>query len=104
MLLRNVLERRRELALLGAVGYGRPRLLLIVMAESLLMLVVGLGVGTACALVAIMPAVLERGGRLPTGTAASLTLIAVFVTGLLASAIATRAAMHTRLLDSLRSE
>ena len=63
VLLRNVLERRRELALLGAVGYGRPRLLLIVMAESLLMLVVGLGVGTACALVAIMPAVLERGGR-----------------------------------------
>jgi putative ABC transport system permease protein len=104
VLLRNVLERRRELALLGAVGYGRPRLLLIVMSESLLMLVVGLGVGTACALVAILPAVLERGGRLPTGTVASLTLVAVFVTGLLASAIATRAAMHTRLLDSLRSE
>ena len=38
------------------------------------------------------------------GAAASLTLIAVFVTGLAASAIATRAAMHTRLLDSLRSE
>jgi ABC-type lipoprotein release transport system permease subunit len=104
VLMRNVLERRRELALLGAVGFGRRRLLLIVMTESLLMLVVGLGVGTACALVAIMPAVLERGGRLPTGTAATVTLIAVFVTGLLASAVATRAAMHARLLDSLRSE
>ena len=43
VLLRNVLERRRELALLGAVGYGRGRLFMIVIAESTLLLVCGSG-------------------------------------------------------------
>ena len=43
VLLRNVLERRRELALLGAVGYGRGRLFAIVVAESTLLLACGPG-------------------------------------------------------------
>ena len=42
VLLRNVLERRRELALLGAVGYGLPRLFVIVVTESALLLISGL--------------------------------------------------------------
>ena len=45
VLLRNVLERRRELALLGAVGYGRSRLFASSIAESALLLVCGLAVG-----------------------------------------------------------
>src|SRR5205814_8333035 len=61
VLLRNVLERRRELALLGAVGYGHARLFVIVIAESALLLAGGLAIGTACALVAVSPAVAERG-------------------------------------------
>ena len=41
VLLRNVLERRRELALLGAVGYRRRHFLLMVMAENALLLAAG---------------------------------------------------------------
>ncbi len=104
VLLRNVLERRRELALLTAVGYTSRRLQLVVIAESLLMLVAGLAFGTVCALVAITPAVIERGGRLPSDTGALLLLLAVFVTGIVASIAATRAAVRARLLDGLRAE
>ena len=104
VLLRNVLERRRELALLAAVGYTSSRLQLVVIAESLLMLVAGLAFGAVCALVAITPAVVDRGGRLPSETGALLLLLAVFMTGAVASFGATRAAVRARLLDGLRAE
>ena len=104
VLLRNVLERRRELALLGALGYRRAHIFVIVIAENVLLLVWGLVSGAACALVAIAPAAVDRGGRLPTGAGGWLLLFAVFATGLVASVVATRAATQARLLDALRAE
>ena len=62
VLLRNVLERRRELALMRAVGYNAGHLSLMVMAEITFLLFGGLLVGTGCALIAIAPALIERGG------------------------------------------
>ena len=102
VLLRNVLERRRELALLGAVGYRRGHIFAIVVAENALLLAWGLAVGAFCAVVAIAPALREHGGRLPAEGAATL-IVAVFAGGLLSSAIATRAALRAPLLDALRS-
>src|SRR5262249_37558128 len=77
VLLRNVLERRRELALLGAVGYRRSHVFTIVLAENLLLLSWGLAIGVACALVAIGPAIAERGGRLPATSSSALLVVAV---------------------------
>ena len=68
VLLRNVLERRKELALLGAVGYRRAHLFAIVLAENVLLLIWGLAIGAACAAVAVVPAVVDRGGWLPIGS------------------------------------
>ena len=104
VVLRNVLERRRELALLSAVGYRRGDLFTIVLGENLLLLAWGLGIGVVCALVAIAPAVLERGGRLPATASTASLVIAVFAAGLVSSIVATGAALRTPLLDALRSE
>jgi hypothetical protein len=104
VLLRNALERRRELALLGAVGYRRGHFGVMVLAENVLLLLVGLIGGAAAASLAIAPAIAERGGRLPLTTSGLLLLFGVFVTGLLSSAIATRAVTRAPLLASLRSE
>ena len=104
VLLRNVLERRRELALLGAVGYRRTHFLLMVAAENTLLLAGGLIAGAVCAGLAIAPAVVERGGRVPLTSGAALLLFAVFVTGLLSSLIAVRVATGAPLLEALRSE
>ena len=104
VLLRNVLERRRELALLGAVGYGRGRLFTIVIAESTLLLVCGLAVGVglrSCR----RRAGRRRARRPPADRRSSwLLLAAVFATGLISSVIATRAAVHARFLEALRAE
>jgi putative ABC transport system permease protein len=104
VLLRNVLERRRELALLGALGYGRAHVLLIVIAENTLLLVWGLAAGAVCALVAIAPAVTDRGGRLPTNAGGWLLLFALLATGLATSAVAARVGVQTRMLDALKGE
>ncbi|MGA2132227.1 MAG: FtsX-like permease family protein [Bryobacteraceae bacterium] len=103
ILLRNVLERRRELALLRAVGYRPLHLAVIVLAENLLLLVLGLATGTICALLAIAPALSMRGGRLPIESLAVL-LGAVLITGIAASLAATRAALRSPVLAALRSE
>jgi ABC-type lipoprotein release transport system permease subunit len=104
VLVRNVLERRRELALLGAVGYRREHILLIVVAENALLVGGGLLAGAVCAGLAILPAVLERGGRVPLTSSGALLLVAVFATGLLSSVVAMRAATSTALVASLHSE
>ena len=102
VLLRNVLERRRELALLRAIGYNSNHFVLMVITENAFLVWCGLATGAVCALVAIGPAFVSRGGHVPALSLALLLI--VFVTGLFASLAATVAALRTPLLPSLRSE
>jgi len=103
VLLRNVFERRRELALLRAVGYGRADFAVMILAENALLLGAGLLTGISCALLAIAPAYAARGGQLISLSLAVL-LLAVLAAGLLASLLATWAALRAPLLPSLRTE
>ncbi len=84
IVLRNVFERRRELALLRAVGY-RPRAIgVLLLAENGLLLTLGLFSGALSALVAIAPAIQERGWSFGSG-AGAVFLGAVVAAGTLAS-------------------
>jgi ABC-type antimicrobial peptide transport system permease subunit len=103
VLLCNVLERRRELALLRAVGYNTTDFAVMVIAENTLILFCGLLTGAACALLAIAPVLFSRGGRPPTFSLGVL-LLAVLVSGLLASLLATVSALRSPLLPALRAE
>ncbi len=104
VLLRNVLERRRELALLRAVGYGARHFVVLVVAENALLLVCGLATGTVCAMLAIAPALFARtGGGLPNLSLLVL-LLAVLATGFLASLLATIATLRSPLLPALRAD
>lgn len=102
VLLRNVLERRRELALLKAIGYNSGHFALMVITENALLVSCGLVTGAVCALVAIGPAFVSRGGHFPA--LSMWLLLSVFVTGLFASLAATVAALRTPLLPALRAE
>jgi len=103
VLLRNVLERRRELALLRAVGYRSKDFSLMVLAENAILLFWGLASGTLCALIAIAPAFVSRGGALSLSSL-GLLLLAVLVSGVLASLLAVAASVRAPLLESLRAE
>jgi ABC-type lipoprotein release transport system permease subunit len=99
---RNVLERRRELALLGAAGYSGRQLQTLVMAENLTLVAAGLGIGLIAAVVAIGPVLWSRGGVPPV--LPLVWLVIVGAAGLLASAGATRSVRRMPLVPSLRSE
>jgi putative ABC transport system permease protein len=105
VLLRNVLERRRELALLRAVGYSRANFAVMIVAENALLLVSGLLIGALCAALAVAPALFARAGgpSSPRLTLAAL-LLAILAAGFLASLVATAAALRAPLLRSLRAE
>jgi putative ABC transport system permease protein len=103
VMFRNVLERRRELALLRAFGYDARSISVMVMAEATLLLAAGLAAGACCAAFAIAPAWFERGGTRP-GTGLIVLLVAVAVAGIVSSAAATRAALRGNMLEALRTE
>jgi putative ABC transport system permease protein len=103
VLLRNVLERRRELALLRATGFQPNHLSLMILAENALLLGCGLLTGIVCALLAVAPALWTRGGQLSI-VSLLLLLAAVFLTGLAASLMAVIAAQRSPLLTALRAE
>jgi len=103
VLLRNVLERRRELALLRAFGYNSSHFTMMVVAENAFLLIAGLVTGALCALLAIAPVFIERGGRLPN-ISLGVLLLGVLISGLIASLLATWAALRSPLLPALRAE
>jgi ABC-type antimicrobial peptide transport system permease subunit len=103
VLLRNVLERRQELALLRAVGYRMRVIAVIILAENIFLMFWGLASGTICALLAILPALNARGASVSL-TMTAVILIAVLIAGLLSSVFAVIAALRTPLLPALRAE
>jgi ABC-type antimicrobial peptide transport system permease subunit len=103
VLLRNVLERRRELALLRAAGFNTANISRMILAENLFMLAAGLVAGIVCAAIAVLPTVLQRGGSPPWLTVILLAL-GVTVVGVLASLLAVRAAVRSPILNALRYE
>jgi hypothetical protein len=103
VVLRNVLERRGELALLIAVGFRRGRVQELVLAEHAALLGLGLIIGVLSALVAILPSLLSPRGELPV-VSLSLTLGGVLLFGLISTWLATRVAVRGNLLEGLRNE
>ena len=101
--LRNVLERRGELALLRAVGFRRSTLGRMVMLENGLLLASGLAVGVLAALVAVWPHLATGGASLPWLSLAT-TLLLVLAVGLVAGLMAVRATLATPLLPALRGD
>jgi putative ABC transport system permease protein len=103
VVLRNVLERRGELAVLRAVGFRKPALHWLVFSEHSLLLLLGLAVGAGSALLAVLPALRTPGTGAPFGSLA-LTLLAVLLSGALWTWAATALSLRGRLIGALRNE
>ena len=101
--LRNVFERRGELALLRAAGFRRRMLATLVLLEHTVLLVTGLVIGLAAALLAVLPQLVARTAAFPLMSLTG-TLLAVLILGLAAGGLAVRAVLRAPLLMSLREE
>ena len=103
VLARNVLERKREIGLLKAVGFSHSDVRRMVLSESVALVGGGLVLGAVSAIVAVLPALRDRAQSMPIG-ALVILLAAVAVTGVIASLFAVRIANRTPVLVALKSE
>ena len=104
--IRNVVERRGELALLRATGFGRRQLARLVLYENVSLLAVGLSAGVFAALLAILPHKSFGEASIPWSLLRDLSLMlaGVFAAGVIASFASVRAALRAPLLQALRRE
>ncbi|MCH7685394.1 MAG: ABC transporter permease [Planctomycetes bacterium] len=103
VMLRNVLERRAELALMRAVGFRNTQLAWLVLWENAFLLVWGLLAGTVSALLAMTPHLRSTGADVPWSMV-GMTLGVVLVVGMLAALFAVTEAVRTPIVTTLRSE
>jgi hypothetical protein len=103
VLARNVLERRRELGLLRAVGFTPADMRTLVVAESLLLVGVGLLLGSLTAVIAVAPALVERATAVPFAQVGVL-LLTVTITALISSILAARVATSATVVAALKND
>ena len=104
VLLRNVIERRGELATLRAFGFRRSTLSLMLLAENGFLLAISIMIGSLSAMVAVAPHIISPAGAHVPWLSLAITLIAVFLVGIGASAVSVYFALRTRLLPVLKAE
>jgi ABC-type antimicrobial peptide transport system permease subunit len=101
--LRNVFERRGELALLRATGFSQQRLGRLVLGEHLVLLLGGLGIGLVAALVAVLPHAWTTDVRPPWFTLLWV-LATILAMGMVTGYLALRPVVRAPLMDALRGE
>ncbi len=103
ILVRNVIERRGELATLRAFGFLQTTLTKMLLWENGFLLLWGILIGSGAALLAVAPHVLQAGASVPWFSLMT-TLLLVFATGMATCALAMRAALRAALLPALKEE
>ena len=103
VVLRNILERRSQLAVLRAVGFSRGRVRRLLVYEHATLLAAGLVIGTGASLIAVYPALRmsEQTGWIPPTMAMAL---AVLISGLVWITLTVTAGTRGSVFDALRRE
>jgi ABC-type antimicrobial peptide transport system permease subunit len=98
-----VWERRREFAVLRALGYSPQAIGAVVLLENVTLVCGGLFAGLGAAVVAVLPRIIETPTDIPWLSVGRLAVL-VLVCGNLAGLVGLAAAVRAPLLSSLRSE
>lgn len=100
---RSVLERRRELSLMRAVGFSNSRIAKMLTLETSLLLGGGMLIGLLAAAIAIVPYIIEVGPQTSL-VQPIVMLLVVLLAGFLSATLAIRIAMKLPILAGLRAE
>lgn len=103
LILRNVLERRGEIALLKAVGYTKKLILRMLFHEYLFLLTAGIITGSMSACLAVLPLMLTPGTQVPY-LLLILTVLFIASAGILSIYYAGQYSFKGSLLGGLREE
>ena len=103
VMMRNVIERRAEIALLRSLGFRWFRIVWLVLAENTLLLFWGILTGSAAALIAMLPHLLSTGADIPWIELA-VTLGAVLIIGTLAAVFPIYTSLRIPIREVLTTE
>lgn len=103
VLLRNILERKSELAVMVAMGFSKRHLIQLVLRENLFLLILGLSVGTVSAIIGILPSLLSPAFTVPFAFVL-LLLVSVLLSGVVWIYLPTRSALSKSISKSIREE
>lgn len=103
VLLRNVYERKKELALLLSLGFSNRQVFSVVLIENLYLLIAGWGTGMVAALIGILPSLFSPSFDLQGGFILLLTL-GIFISGLLWIYVPLKSALNKPLIPALRAD
>ncbi|MGH1364752.1 MAG: ABC transporter permease [Calditrichia bacterium] len=103
VLIRNVIERRSELATMQAFGYQNQSIRSMLFYENVFLIFMGILVGSITAAIAVYPVIAQSSGQIPWLELIG-TLLAVVLVGAVASRIAIGIALKSDLIPALRSE
>jgi ABC-type antimicrobial peptide transport system permease subunit len=103
VLFRNILERKSEIALLLSVGYTKSKIIRLIFTENIMLLSIGVLIGTFSALIGILPSLLTESYSIP-GLFILYIVAAIFISGILWIYLPIRKAFQLNLISSLRNE
>jgi ABC-type lipoprotein release transport system permease subunit len=103
VMLRNVIERRSEIALLRSLGFLTSRIVWLVLAENSLLLVFGIASGAVSAIIAMLPHLLSTGADVPW-IPLLFTLVAVLAIGTLSVLIPIWTAVRVSVREVLSTQ
>ncbi|MBP97270.1 hypothetical protein CMK18_15055 [Candidatus Poribacteria bacterium] len=103
VLVRNTIERKKELAILQAFGFKRSILSIIMLIENTFLILVGLFIGTISALLSVTPHLLSLGNSVPVISLVG-TLMMIVIFGMAANWLAIQITTRFPLLTTLKSE
>jgi len=103
VLLRNMLERRSEIALMMAIGYEKKHVFRLILTENLILLFAGLICGISSAFIGILPSILSPAFTMPIGFI-SILVVVVFVSGFIWIYFPARSAIKGNVIRGLREE
>jgi len=103
VLLRNLQDRKYELALLKALGYQKNQIFKLIITENLLILFLGLITGIIAAFIGILPSLLSPSFTLPYGFVL-LLLGSILLVGFLSIYLTAKGSLKRNYLEHLRRE
>lgn len=103
VLMRNMYDRKHELAILKALGFTSQQIFRIIVGENMLLLLIGTGIGIFSALIGILPSFVSPAFQIP-GYFLLVLISGVLLSGTLWILLASRLTLKRNLTDDLRSE
>ncbi len=103
VLMRNMLDRKHELAVLKALGFSHKQLLRLVVLENFWLLLLGMGIGIISALIGILPSLLSPAFQIP-GYFLMVLVVSVFFSGSVWILLASHWAVKRDLGNELRND